>query len=74
MKITPGVIFKNLNFNQPIDPLTKEVINKIKKSRDNYYRSRDYLNYISRPDAVFNLDIDDEQVKLLDNLRTGSRE
>ncbi|WP_339020167.1 hypothetical protein [Spiroplasma endosymbiont of Atherix ibis] len=60
MKKAPGVIFKTLNFNQPIDPVTKEVRNKSKKSRDNYYNSGDYLNYISRPDAVFNLDIDDE--------------
>ncbi|AUB32018.1 relaxase MobL [Spiroplasma floricola] len=74
MKKAPGVIFKTLNFNQPIDPVTKEVRNKSKKSRDNYYKSGDYLNYISRPDAVFNLNIDDEQVKLLNTLRTGSRE
>lgn len=74
MKKTPGVIFKILKFNQPIDPVTKEIRNKSKKARDNYYSSGDYLNYISRPDAVFNLNIDDEQVKLLNTLRTGSRE
>ena len=71
-KIKQNCVFIN-NFNRVIDPVSKQVNNKAKKSRDHYYKTGDFINYISRPDAVFNLDITDDEVKILNALRTGNK-
>lgn len=46
--------------------------NRSNKSRKNYYCNGGYLDYILRPDAIFNLDIDDEEIMNLNNLRKNN--
>ena len=65
-KKSPAIIFKVLNYNKA------SLNNKSKKSRDFYYKNGDWINYIIRPDAVFNLDISDEEISELNKLRKGN--